>query len=90
MIELRIDCRQLTNRAAAHAYLQKVLPLPEYYGRNLDALYDCLTEMPEAVLVLEHRKEVTPYGEAAAQTAEDAARANPALLIAYDEDPEET
>ena len=89
MRELRIDCRQLTDRTAAHTYLQKVLPLPGYYGRNLDALYDCLTELPETVLVLEHRREVTPYGEAVARTAEDAAQASPALLIAYDEDPEE-
>ena len=89
MRELRIDCRQLTDREHAHRYLQLVLPLPEYYGRNLDALYDCLTEMPETVLVLEHRKEVTPYGESVALTAEDAAEANPALLIAYGEDPED-
>ena len=66
MRELRIDCRQLTDREGTHTYLQRVLPLPEHYGRNLDALYDCLTEMPDTVLVLEHRREVTPYGESAA------------------------
>ena len=28
-----------------HDYLMEALGLPDYYGRNLDALYDCLTEM---------------------------------------------
>ena len=26
-----------------HEYLMEALDLPEYYGKNLDALYDCLT-----------------------------------------------
>ena len=28
-----------------HDYLMNALNLPDYYGKNLDALYDCLTEM---------------------------------------------
>ena len=28
-----------------HGYLKKALNLPDYYGKNLDALFDCLTEM---------------------------------------------
>jgi len=28
-----------------HDYLMEVLNLPDYYGKNLDALYDCLTEI---------------------------------------------
>ena len=28
-----------------HDYLMEVLDLPVYYGKNLDALYDCLTMM---------------------------------------------
>ena len=28
-----------------HDYLIEVLNLPDYYGKNLDALYDCLCEM---------------------------------------------
>ncbi|MBQ2613475.1 MAG: barstar family protein [Methanobrevibacter sp.] len=28
-----------------HDYLAEVLNFPEYYGKNLDALYDCLTEI---------------------------------------------
>lgn len=28
-----------------HDYLKDALNLPDYYGKNLDALYDCLCEM---------------------------------------------
>ena len=28
-----------------HDYLKEALNFPDYYGKNLDALYDCLTEM---------------------------------------------
>ena len=28
-----------------HNYLKEVLNFPDYYGKNLDALYDCLTEI---------------------------------------------
>ncbi len=29
----------------SHDYLKKVFDFPEYYGKNLDALYDCLTDI---------------------------------------------
>ena len=28
-----------------HDYLKDALDFPDYYGKNLDALYDCLTEI---------------------------------------------
>ena len=28
-----------------HDYLKEVFNFPDYYGKNLDALYDCLTEI---------------------------------------------
>lgn len=28
-----------------HDYLKKALNFPDYYGKNLDALYDCLTDI---------------------------------------------
>ena len=28
-----------------HDYLMEALSLPDYYGKNLDALYDCLCEI---------------------------------------------
>ena len=34
-----------------HKYLRTELELPDYYGENLDALYDCLTEVCEPVIL---------------------------------------
>ena len=38
----------------AHADLAKALDFPAYYGKNLDALHDCLTELADTQLVIEH------------------------------------
>ena len=39
-----IDGRRMTTRARAHSHLKDALQLPDWYGRNLDALHDVLTE----------------------------------------------
>ncbi len=52
MKEIFIDCARMTDRKAAHEYLAQVLELPDYYGGNLDALYDCLSELPPCHITL--------------------------------------
>lgn len=44
MDEAVLDGRMLHSRAALHEALAHRLALPEHYGANLDALYDCLTQ----------------------------------------------
>ncbi len=39
-----LDGAFMTDRETAHAYLKEILSLPEYYGGNLDALADSLSE----------------------------------------------
>ena len=39
-----VDLAGVRSAARLHAVLAEKLPLPECYGRNLDALYDVLTE----------------------------------------------
>ena len=38
---------RIKSRKALHDALARQLSLPDWYGRNLDALYDCLTEITE-------------------------------------------
>ena len=79
-----LNGRYLTDKAAAHAYLARILPLPDYYGGNLDALYDCLTEMGRHAVVLLGADALTAgggYGEKILQTLRDAAASNPGLRL---------
>ena len=44
MRKVILDFRPIHTREEVHKYLAMKLDLPDYYGENLDALYDCLTE----------------------------------------------
>ncbi|MBR1554813.1 MAG: barstar family protein, partial [Oscillospiraceae bacterium] len=46
-----LDGNQMQNPVQAHAYLKENLNLPEHYGMNADALFDCLTEDSREVLI---------------------------------------
>ena len=43
-----IDLKGITTKEALQERVAQELPVPEYYGKNLDALYDVLTEQGEA------------------------------------------
>ena len=47
MREIIIDCSGITEKRQLHETLKEALQLPEWYGHNLDALFDCLTELDE-------------------------------------------
>lgn len=53
-----LDGRRMTDRETAHLYLKKKLELPEYYGRNLDALYDCLCEISGVQIIVTYVPEM--------------------------------
>lgn len=46
---VKIDGNKIKNREQLHDELQRQLDLPDYYGRNLDALYDVLTSFTQPV-----------------------------------------
>ncbi len=51
MDEYLIDLSGVTDRDSLHQCLRDALPLPEWYGNNLDALYDSMTEMSVPVTI---------------------------------------
>ncbi len=83
-----LDGRRMTNRDTAHEHLKEQLALPEYYGRNLDALYDLLCEDGrERTIRLHHRAEMESMGHYAVALLDvfhDAAEKNPALTVQID------
>jgi ribonuclease inhibitor len=50
-----LNGKRMDDRAGLHAELKRKLSLPDYYGNNLDALNDCLSERVEReLIVIEH------------------------------------
>ena len=47
MKKIVIDGAAISSMMELHALLKAELSFPEWYGNNLDALYDCLTDLHE-------------------------------------------
>lgn len=52
MKQITLDGNLLADAAKVHDYLKEMLEFPEYYGNNLDALYDCLTDLEDVEITL--------------------------------------
>ena len=81
-----LNCAQLHFREQAHLYLAQALEFPEYYGKNLDALFDCLTDLGECTIVLtgiEALFQPESYGKKVLDVLEEAAWANPNLTLEF-------
>jgi len=77
---------KMKTREAMHAYLAKKLKFPAYYGKNLDALHDCLCEVAHplhiTVTYTERLVEETgEYGETFLDVLKDSAKENKNLTI---------
>lgn len=52
MKQLTLDGNMLADASKLHDYLKDSLDFPEYYGKNLDALYDCLTDLDDVEVTI--------------------------------------
>ena len=79
-----IDCEKLLQKEQAHLYLAEVFDFPDYYGKNLDALFDCLTELGECTFFLENKStlhQTDSYGIKVLKVLEEAAQVNSNLEL---------
>ena len=79
-----LDGEKITSKEQLHRHLAWSLDLPEWYGNNLDALYDCLCEMPPCRVIFVNAyimEQPGNYGQALLDTFFDAAESNPGLVI---------
>ena len=78
---IALDARILSDADSAHTYLKAKLGFPDYYGDNLDALYDCLTEAADLQVAFDHAETASPYFERVRRVFEAAAEENDGLKI---------
>jgi ribonuclease inhibitor len=52
MRKIHIAAEQFTTEEEVHDFFQEQFNLPDYYGRNLDALYDVLSEVTEKTQII--------------------------------------
>ena len=64
-----------------HEYIKEKLDFPDYYGENLDALYDCLTEIDDKIIII---KDSSLLDEDLIDTFKDASVENPNLKLILD------
>ena len=44
-----------------HEYLKEIFNFPDYYGNNLDALYDCMSELDDTKIIIQNMKDVNDF-----------------------------
>ncbi len=86
MREITLNGDYLKNPEEAHDYLKEQLELPDYYGKNLDALYDCLTEMDETEITIWNADREDSFMGRIIDVLEEATEDNSLLSIIVIED----
>ena len=86
MRRITLALAYLQSREELHTYLQEALELPDYYGGNLDALYDLLTENTEPLEItiseeVQQEEYLGDYGTQLLCVLQDAAAVNDSLSL---------
>ena len=84
MEEIIIQCEKIDCPRAFHRLLAEKLSFPEWYGANLDALYDCLTVISRPVrLRLVGFDRLASYSRGFRRVLEEASEDNPNLRVVF-------
>lgn len=79
---------KMTTKEAMHLYLAKKLALPAYYGKNLDALHDCLCERSTPLHITvtytdRLKEQLGDYGEMFLQVLQDTVKENVLISLSF-------
>lgn len=87
MKKIVLDLSGAMTREDIHSRFAQRLSFPEWYGKNLDALYDCLTDIREDTCIgiygMPSGEEMTAYWRRVFRTCEEAEEENPHLCFFY-------
>ncbi len=85
MRDLLLDAEMIHTRDELHDILAATFSFPEWYGRNLDAVYDLLTCCNDTRLTLVHAEMLVTnlgnYGELILRVLADASAENPGFIL---------
>ena len=83
-MEYTVDCALITDRKEFHRILADTLSFPDWYGNNLDALYDCLTSISvETHLILNNWDVLPPAFRGFKAVLDEAEEENSHLIVTY-------
>jgi|GEM_PF-419814 len=88
MNEVELDGNKLSSEASTREYLFDMFEFPEYYGNDLESLYDALTDITEEThvsIINRDQMEATAYGSKLIWVFEDAASDNKNITLAWTE-----
>ena len=92
-MKIILDGRICTDRTETHLYLKEMLDFPEYYGMNLDALYDCASTLRDVEVHLFYWhlmvEQLGHYGQLMIETLSEAAQENPHFEFVLEEETED-
>ncbi len=87
MKKIILDFNTTRTREDVHKYLAMKFDFPDYYGENLDALYDCLTDIGEPTcagfFMPDEEREMTPYLQRIAHVMRDAEDENKNFAVIF-------
>ena len=83
-MDIIIDCGGCADKKELHARIAAALDFPDWYGHNLDALMDCLTDLEDTAVTIVGYEDL-PFDAAGFwDTFEDARRENPNLKVNFE------
>ncbi len=85
MKTVHLDLRDISSPEVLHSLLARRLSLPDYYGKNLDALNDVLGEIgePTHIVVLSEADGAAKCVKGALRVLSAAAAGNPELSVNF-------
>lgn len=80
-MKIILDGEKIIDQETLHQQMKQTLDFPEWYGGNLDALHDCLTDLMEEVDIHVQNQEALArnlgdYAVKVLQVLQDAAKVN--------------
>ena len=86
MEKIILDIIQLNQ--GKHEYLKTLFEFPDYYGENLDAFYDCLSELDDTEIIIINVDDVDEFSLDILRIIDDVADNHGNISISYEYDEE--